>query len=85
MKRIISERVEEMMEMVRERMKKQGIGNIVGKRVVMKGGERKIKGMKEEERRIIERNVRIGSNIGIEGLKEEDKGEDLEEKVGIMI
>lgn len=85
MKRIISERVEEKMEMVRERMKKQGIGNIVGKRVVMKGGERKIKGMKEEERRIIERNVRIGSNIGIEGLKEEDKGEDLEEKVGIMI
>ncbi|MET0170156.1 MAG: cell division protein FtsA, partial [Aliihoeflea sp.] len=60
MNRIIRARIEETLEIVRDRLNKSGYGNVVGKRVVMTGGASQLTGMADAARRILGRNVRLG-------------------------
>ncbi|ACO01187.1 MULTISPECIES: cell division protein FtsA [Brucella] len=83
--RIIRARVEEMLELVRDRLNQSGLGHIVGKRVVLTGGASQLPGMPEAARRILARNVRIGRPLGIAGLPEAAKGAAFAATVGLLI
>ncbi|GGA97357.1 cell division protein FtsA [Brucella endophytica] len=83
--RIIRARVEETLELVRDRLNQSGLGHIVGKRVVLTGGACQLTGMSEAARRILARNVRIGRPLGIAGLPEAAKGAAFAATIGLLI
>jgi len=85
MNRIIRARVEETLEMVRDRLQRSGLGGLVGKRVVLTGGASQLSGMPEAARRILGRSVRIGRPLGVSGLPEAAKGPAFSAAVGLMI
>ncbi len=85
MTRIIRARVEETLELLRERINKSGYGGLVGKRVVLTGGASQLAGLPEAARRILGRNVRIGRPLGVAGLPEAAKGQAFSVPVGLLI
>ena len=85
MTRIIRARIEETLELLRERLNKSGYGNVVGKRVVLTGGASQLAGMPEAARRVLGRNVRVGRPLGVAGLPEAAKGPAFSTAVGLMI
>ena len=85
MTRIIRARIEETLEIVRDRLSQSGYGNAVGKRVVLTGGASQLAGLPEAARRILGRNVRIGRPLGVAGLPEAAKGPAFSTAVGLLI
>jgi len=83
--RIIRPRVEEIFELVRDRIEASGFAGHVGKRVVLTGGASQLTGMAETARRILGRNVRIGRPLGVAGLPEFGKGPAFATAVGLLI
>ncbi|MGN7770426.1 cell division protein FtsA [Phyllobacterium sp. 22552] len=83
--RIIRARVEETLELARDRLNQSGYGQIVGKRVVLTGGASQLAGLPEVARRILARNVRIGRPLGVTGLPEAAKGPAFSAAVGLLI
>ena len=85
MTRIIRARVEETLELIRDRLNLSGYSGIVGRRIVLTGGASQLPGMAEAARRILGRNVRIGRPLGVAGLPEAAKGAPFSAAVGLMI
>jgi cell division protein FtsA len=85
MTRIVRARVEETLEIIRDRLGRSGYGSAVGKRVVLTGGASQLQGLPEAARRILGRNVRIGRPLGVAGLPEAAKGPAFATAVGLMI
>src|SRR5690606_20263721 len=85
MNRIVRARVEETLELVRDRLARSGFGNVVGKRVVLTGGASQLGGLPEAARRILARNVRLGRPLGVAGLPEAAKGPAFSTAVGLLI
>lgn len=85
MNKIIRARVEETLELVRDRLNKSGFGGVVGKRVVLTGGASQLAGLPEAARRILARNVRLGRPLGVTGLPEAAKGPAFATTVGLLI
>jgi len=85
MNRIIRARVEETLEIVRDRLHRSGFGSVVGKRVVLTGGASQLAGLPEAARRILARNVRLGRPLGVMGLPEAAKGPAFATIVGLLI
>lgn len=83
--RIVRARVEETLEMIRDRIRASGFSPIVGKRVVLTGGACQLTGMPELARRIFARNVRIGRPMGVKGLPPAAKGPAFSTAVGLLI
>lgn len=83
--RIVRARIEETLELIRDRIEKSGFSPIVGKRVVLTGGASQLTGLSETARRILARNVRIGRPMGISGLPVAAKGPAFSTAVGLMI
>ncbi|MGL4488965.1 MAG: cell division protein FtsA [Rhizobiaceae bacterium] len=85
MTRIIKARVEETLELVRDRLNASGFANVVGKRVVLTGGASQLQGLPEAARRILGRSVRVGRPLGVSGLPEIAKGPAFAATIGLMI
>ena len=85
MNRIIRARIEETLEILRDRLSKSGYGSAAGKRVVLTGGACQLPGLAETARRILARNVRIGRPLGVAGLPEAAKGPAFSAPVGLLI
>ena len=83
--RIIRPRVEETLELIRDRLARSGFADAVGKRVVLTGGAAQLGGMGELARRILSKNVRIGRPMGIAGMPEAAKGPAFSTAVGLMV
>jgi cell division protein FtsA len=83
--RIIRARIEETLELVRDRLHRSGYGNVVGKRLVLTGGASQLTGLPEAARRVLGRNVRLGRPLGVTGLPEAAKGPAFSATVGLMI
>ncbi len=83
--RIVRARLEETLELIRDRIQKSGFSPIVGKRVVLTGGASQLTGLPETARRILARNVRIGRPMGVSGLPTAAKGPAFSTAVGLMI
>ncbi|QND47573.1 cell division protein FtsA [Rhizobium lusitanum] len=83
--RIVRARVEETLELIRDRIQRSGFSPIVGKRVVLTGGASQLTGLPDVARRILARNVRIGRPMGVSGLPTAAKGPAFSTAVGLMI
>jgi cell division protein FtsA len=83
--RIIKPRVEEILELVRDRLKGAGYSAETGRRVVLTGGGSQLTGMAEVSRRVLGGQVRIGRPLGIKGLPEAAKGPAFSAAVGLLV
>lgn len=83
--RIIRPRVEEIMELVRDRLNRSGFADAVGKRLVLTGGGSQLNGIGEVAQRILARNVRLGRPMGIRGMPAAAKGAAFSTAVGLLI
>jgi cell division protein FtsA len=83
--RIIRPRVEEILELARDRLNASGFAVMVGRRMVLTGGASQLNGMVETARRILARNVRLGRPLGISGMPEVAKGPAFATAAGLLI
>ena len=83
--RIIRPRVEEILELARDRLRTSGYTAQAGRRLVMTGGASLLTGMPELVRSIISAEARIGRPLGIEGLPESGKNPSYATAVGLMV
>lgn len=83
--RIIKPRVDEILELVRDRLNASGFAALFGRRLVLTGGGSQLNGMAEAARRILARNVRLGRPLGIAGMPEMAKGPAFAAAVGLLI
>jgi cell division protein FtsA len=83
--RVIRARVEETLELVRDRLNDSGFSALVGRRIVLTGGGSQLNGMTEAARRILARNVRLGRPLGVSGLPEIARGPAHATTAGMLI
>lgn len=83
--RIINPRVEEILELVRDRLKKAHFSAEAGGRIVLTGGASQLTGMGEIARRVLSPQIRIGRPLGIQGLPESAKSPAFSAALGLMI
>lgn len=83
--RIIRPRVEEILELVRDRLNASGFAPLVGRRMVLTGGGSHLNGIVEAARRILARNVRLGRPMGVSGMPEIARGPAFSAVVGLLI
>jgi cell division protein FtsA len=83
--RIIRARIEEILELVRDRLNASGFQTMVGRRIVLTGGASQLTGITEAARRILARNVRLGRPLGVTGLPEAARGPAFSAAVGLLI
>ena len=83
--RIIKPRVEEILELVRDRLKAAGFGPQAGRKLILTGGASQLTGLPEAARQIISSQVRIGRPLGIQGLPESAKNPAFAAAVGLLV
>jgi cell division protein FtsA len=83
--RIIKPRVEEILELVRDRLKGAGFAAQAGRRVVLTGGASQLVGLPDTARRILQGQVRVGRPLGIKGLPDAAKGPAFSAAVGLLV
>jgi cell division protein FtsA len=83
--RIIRPRVEEILELVRDRLNASGFAGMVGRRMVLTGGGSQLNGIVEAARRILARNVRLGRPLGVSGMPDVARGPAFSTAVGLLI
>lgn len=71
---IITPRIEETLELVRDRLEASGIGGYAGPQVAITGGACQLPGLAEMTSRVLDRQVRIAKPIGMTGLAEATSG-----------
>ncbi|MEA5399331.1 cell division protein FtsA [Synechococcus sp. BA-124 BA4] len=83
--RIIRPRLEEILELTRDRLSASGFAGLAAKRLVVTGGGSQMSGLAELSRRILSRNVRLGRPIGVSGLPEAATGPAFAAACGLLI
>ena len=83
--RIIKPRVEEILEMVRDRLKASPFAAEPRARVVLTGGASQLAGIADLAARILSRPVRIGRPLGLAGLPEAAKGPAFAVAAGLLV
>ncbi len=83
--RIIKPRVEEILEMVRDRLAASPFAAEPRGRVVLTGGASQLVGVADLAHRILKRPVRIGRPLGIAGLPEAAKGPAFAVAAGLLV
>ena len=83
--RIIRPRVEETLELIRDRLSASNLGHVIGKRVVLTGGASQLAGLSEAGRSLLNRNVRLGRPVGVAGLSASNKSPAFATAVGLLI
>ena len=71
---IIQPRLEEILEIARARLKDSGLGNMVGRRVVLTGGASQMPGIRELSQSILDKQVRLGRPIRLSSLPDAVSG-----------
>ena len=83
--RIIKPRVEEILELVRDRLSAAGYTSGAGQRFVMTGGASQLTGLAEAARRIFGGQVRLGRPLGVKGLPESAKNPAFAAAIGLLV
>lgn len=83
--RIVSPRVEEILEMVRDRLAASPFADEVRGQIVLTGGSSQLTGLPELASRILARQVRIGRPLGISGLADVAKGPAFAVVAGLLV
>ena len=83
--RIVRPRVDEILELVRDRLVASGFAGRIGRRIVLTGGGSQLTGLTEVARRVLGRATRIGRPLGVLGLPEAAKGPAFAAVVGLLV
>ena len=83
--RIIKPRVEEILEMVRDRLGASPFAAEPRARVVLTGGASQLTGLPELAARVLGRPVRIGRPLGVGGLPDDSKGAAFAAAAGLLV
>jgi cell division protein FtsA len=83
--RIIKPRVEEILELTRDRLAQGGFALHAGSRIVLTGGASQLTGVVEAARRILLGQIRLGRPLGIQGLPESAKSPGFSAVVGLLV
>ncbi|MDP2355632.1 MAG: cell division protein FtsA [Beijerinckiaceae bacterium] len=83
--RIIKPRVEEILELARDRLAAAGYTSAAGQRFVMTGGASQLTGLAEAARRIFGGQVRLGRPLGVKGLPESAKNPAFAAAIGLLV
>ncbi len=81
---IVRSRIEETLEIIRDRMLEFGMENYAGRRIVLTGGGAQLTGVRELAEFIFNKRVRVGRPHGILGLKETLSGPDFAVATGLL-
>ena len=81
---IISPRLEETFEMVRDRLREAGLAREPGNRVVLTGGASQLVGVRELAARVLDRQVRLGRPHTTRGLPEPHDGPAFSTAAGLL-
>ena len=71
---IVQPRVEETLELVRDRLEAGGLARAAGRRLVLTGGASQLTGVRELAARVLDKQVRIGRPLRTQGLAEVTEG-----------
>lgn len=82
---IIRPRVDEILELIRDRLVASGFAGRVGRRVVLTGGGSQLTGMPDVARSIFARPVRLGRPLGVKGLPIAARGSAFSAVIGLLI
>ncbi len=82
---IISPRLEETFELVKERLDGAGLARDAGHRVVLTGGACQLPGAREMAARILGRQVRLGRPLGLRGLPDLMSGPGIATAAGLLV
>ncbi|WP_395665710.1 cell division protein FtsA [Methylocella sp.] len=82
---IIRPRVEEILEVVRDRLKGAGFQAHAGRRIVLTGGAAQLAGMPEAAKRIMSGQIRVGRPVGVQGMPEAAKSPAFAAAVGLLV
>ena len=83
--RIIRPRVEEILELVRDRLKAKGHPTHAGSRIIITGGASQLTGMPEAVRRTLGGQVRLGRPMPVQGLPESGRSPAFAAAVGLLM
>ena len=83
--RIIKPRVEEILEMVRDRLAASPFANEIRARAILTGGASQLTGLPELAARVLNRPVRVGRPLGISGLPEAAKSPAFAAATGLLV
>jgi cell division protein FtsA len=81
---VISPRLEETFELVRDRLEHSGFDKIAGRRIVLTGGACQLPGTRELAGLILDKQIRIGRPLRIEGLAEATGGPAFATSAGLV-
>jgi len=81
---IIQPRLEEIFEMVRDRLRASGFERVIGKRMVLTGGASQLTGARELATRILDKNVRMGRPLRIDGMPDSLSGPGFATVTGLL-
>jgi cell division protein FtsA len=81
---IIAPRLEETLELVRDRLEASGFDKIVGRRIVLTGGACQLPGTRELAALILDKQIRIGRPLRITGLAEATNGPAFATTAGLV-
>ncbi len=82
---IIQPRLEEIFEMIRDRLTQSNMHIIASKRIVLTGGSSQLPGIKELASQILGKKVRLGKPIKLEGLPDSTINPSFSTCVGLLI
>lgn len=82
---MIQPRVEEILEMLRDRLRESGLEHLAGRRVVLAGGASQLTGLDELTSRILDKHVRPVSSLSLHGLPDTAKGPAYAALAGLVI
>lgn len=83
--RIILPRIEELFELIGDRLKHSGFAGQVGNRLILTGGASQLTGITEIAQRIFNCNIRLGRPLGVTGLPGAAKGPAFGTPVGLLV
>ena len=81
---IIRPRVEETLELIRDRLADANLGPQAAHQVVLTGGASQLVGVRETASRILARQVRLGRPLGIRGLPDEFNAAEFATTLGLV-
>jgi len=81
---VISPRIEETFELVRDRLEASGFDKLAGRRIVLTGGACQLHGVKELAGLILDKQIRIGRPLHVDGLAESTAGPAFSAGAGLL-
>lgn len=81
---IIQPRLEEILEMIRNRLEQNGQGHVIGRRVVLTGGASQLPGLRDLAQMILDKQVRLGRPIRLSGLPDAVSGPAFSTSAGLL-